>query len=396
MAAEPRGREAAGGDAAPAPAHERARHEFARRFGVEPALIARAPGRVNLIGEHTDYNDGFVLPLAIDRAVWIAFRPLREPRVRVWSTEFEEWAEFDVSAPERGQPGWAQYVKGTAWAMRRSGHAIAGWEGVICGDIPIGAGLSSSAALEVAAAAAFARGAGLELDPVTLARVARLAENEWVGVQCGIMDQLVAAAGRRGHAVLIDCRSLEMQPVPLPPGSALAVLDTATRRDLVGSAYNERRLQCETAARAFGAPALRDVSLAELEAGAGRLDAVTLRRARHVIGENLRTRRAAEAMRAGRTSELGELMNDSHRSLRDDFEVSSPALDAMVDCAREAGCFGARMTGAGFGGCVIALVGEGRASQFAARVSAGYRSRTRLTPAVYLCQATDGASVTPA
>ncbi len=231
------------------------------------------------------------------------------------------------------QAGWIEYLKGTAWALQDAGLRLTGWEGVLMGDVPLGAGLSSSAALEMATARAFAVAGNLDWKPAPMAMLGQRAENKWVGVNCGIMDQLISAAGRARHALLIDCRSLDTQPVPFPPGVAVAVLDTATRRGLVDSAYNERRSQCEAAARFCRVPALRDVTIEQFEKLADGLDAVTRRRARHVITENARTLQAADAMRRGDAPALGHLMGESHQSLRDDYEVSSDALNAMVQCA---------------------------------------------------------------
>lgn len=367
---------------------------FACAFGEPPKWVVRAPGRVNLIGEHTDYNDGFVMPIAIDRAIWIALRPRIDRRVVVRSADYDQQGEFSLDDLTRGEPGWIEYLKGVAWTLQEAGHRLAGWEGVMAGDVPRGAGLSSSAALEVATARAFALAGGLAWDPPTMAKLAQRAENRWVGVNCGIMDQLISATGRSGHAQLIDCRSLSLDPVPLPPGVAVAVLDTSTRRGLVDSAYNERRARCEQAARQFGVKALRDVTLAEFAQRSAELDPSAQRRARHVISENERTLHAAEAMRRGDAVELGRLMDESHVSLRDDFEVSSDALNAMVEAAHNhPGCYGARMTGAGFGGCAVALVNAGVASEFVIAVSEAYRTRTGNQPAVYVCQATNGAEV---
>ncbi len=368
--------------------------QFARRFAGPPRWVVRAPGRVNLIGEHTDYNDGFVLPLAIDRAVWIALRPRQDRTVAVYSVDYDQAGEFSLDGLQRGKTGWIEYLKGTAWSLQEAGHRLTGWEGVLTGDVPLGAGLSSSAALEMATARAFAAAGNLAWEPAAMARLAQRAENQWVGVNCGIMDQLISAAGRAGHALLIDCRSLDMEPVPLPPGAAVVVLDTATRRGLVDSAYNERRGQCEAAARAFGVPALRDVTIECFQRSADALDAAARRRARHVITENDRTLQAADAMRRGDAAELGRLMQQSHRSLRDDYEVSSDALNAMVECASaQEGCYGARMTGAGFGGCAIALVRAETAADFVARTAAAYQTKTGQTPAVYVCRASNGAEV---
>jgi galactokinase len=367
---------------------------FAARFGHAPPLLVRAPGRVNLIGEHTDYNDGFVLPMAIERAAWIALRPRQDSAVEVHSLDFAESTRFHADEPEPGGPQWGEYLKATAWSLHDAGHALTGWEGVMASDVPIGAGLSSSAAVELATARAFAATSGLPWEPGAMARLAQRAENQWVGVNCGIMDQMISASGHRGHAVLIDCRSLATQPVPLPEGTVVVILDTGTRRGLVDSAYNERRRQCEAAAGHFGAPALRDVTRADFEARGGGLDATTIRRARHVVTEDERTLAAAQAMRAGDAAALGRLMNASHDSLRDDFEVSSEALDVMVEIARRsAGCFGARMTGAGFGGCAVALVDRPRSDDFVHAVGTEYLRRTTFVPQLYVTGASAGAEV---
>jgi galactokinase len=377
----------------------RVTQEFERRFGAPPTFVVRAPGRVNLIGEHTDYNDGFVLPMAIDRAIWIAMRPRGDQRVVGHSLDFEQPVEFSVVEVEQvsvseATPAWGEYLRGVAWALQEAGHTLQGWEGVVASDVPIGASLSSSAALEMATARVFAVTSGLQWDATSMAKIGQRAENEWVGVNCGIMDQMISAAGKADHALLIDCRSLEAQPVPLPPGTAVVVLDTATRRGLVDSAYNERRAQCEAAARFFGVLALRDVSVARFQAQADRLDDLTRRRAHHVVTENDRTLRAADAMREGDAVGLGRLMNDSHASLRDDFEVSTDELNSMVACARrEDACYGARMTGGGFGGCAVALVRADAAQAFAASVTRSYQTTTGISPNVYVCAATNGAEV---
>jgi galactokinase len=372
-----------------------ARH-FVDRFGQSPPWVVRAPGRVNLIGEHTDYNDGFVLPLAIDRAIWIALRPRNDHRVIVHSIDYGDSAEFALDGLSHQKAGWVEYIKGTAWSLQEAGHELAGWEGVLAGDVPNGAGLSSSAALEMAAARAFAAVSDFPWEPAKMAKLAQRAENRWVGVNCGIMDQLISGCGRDGHALLIDCRSLASEAVPFPLGSAVVVLDTATRRGLVDSAYNERRSQCEAAAKAFGVRALRDVDLKTFHQRAGELDETTRRRARHVISEDERTLAAAGAMRRGDLAALGVLMNESHVSLRDDYEVSNDALNVMVDAAQaHEACYGARMTGAGFGGCAVALICAAASEDFVARTASAYQQESGNTPAVYVCQATNGADIIP-
>jgi galactokinase len=367
--------------------------EFESRFGGSPTWLARAPGRVNLIGEHTDYNDGFVLPMAIDRAVWIALRPREDRHVSVYSMDFAEQRDFDLVQLGQSTGGWIEYLRGMAWALQKSCR-LRGWEGVTVGDVPIGAGLSSSAAMELATARAFAALCDLPWDARQMALLAQRAENQWVGVNCGIMDQMISAAGEPGHALLIDCRSLEGTSVPLPPDCAVVILDTDTRRGLVDSAYNERRRQCEEAAAHFGVPALRDVTPEMLEADGAALEPSTRRRARHVVTENARTLQAAQALARGDGAQAGRLMNESHESLRDDFQVSRKELDSIVSLAQaQPGCHGARMTGAGFGGCAVALVDRSVAADFASHVASAYREAVRLEPRVYVCSASSGASV---
>ena len=366
---------------------------FEEKFGEPPEWVVRAPGRVNLIGEHTDYNDGFVLPMAIDRAVWIALRRSRDDHVKLYADEFEVWDEFSLSKLKRDK-GWLEYPKGVAWALQEAGYSLKGWEGVVTGDVPRGSGLSSSAALELATARAFSAVSGFAWDAKRMAQLGQKAENGWVGANTGIMDQLISAAGQEGYALLIDCRSLELDPVSLPPDTRVIVMDTTTRHSHTDSGYNERREQCEAAAAFFGVEALRDVTLEEFEQKSAELDEVVRRRARHVITENARTLQAAEALKRGDAAELGKLMNASHDSLRDDFEVTNDALNEMVGCARgQPGCYGARMTGGGFGGCAVALVEEDSADSFVAEVSACYSGATGMEPQLYVCEATAGAEV---
>ncbi len=382
--------------------------DFHLLFEGKPEWIVRAPGRVNLIGEHTDYNEGFVMPMAIDRAVWIALRPRTDTRVVVESLDFGGRVDFDVQSlvgvpPRSGHPlqqkkdssqGWTAYFAGVAWSLLEAGWPLRGWEGVVRGDVPIGAGLSSSAAVEVAAACAFAASSGCPVKVVPVALACQRAENQWVGVSCGIMDQLVCLAGKKNHAVLIDCRSLQWRPVPLPNEVVLVVMDTATRRDLANSEYNARRAQCEEAARLLGVRALRDISWETWPQCEPMLGEPWRRRARHVVSENQRTLQAVEAMEQGDLSRLGRLLVESHRSLREDFEVSSPALDAMVDIAlRQPGCLGARMTGAGFGGCAIAVVKREAVPSFLDAVASEYQSATNLEPKLYVCEPSDGAQI---
>ena len=373
---------------------QRVKEEFERRFDAKPTAVVRAPGRVNLIGEHTDYNDGFVMPMAIERAVWIALRPRDDGYAVVYSIDFDEVVEFSLIEMTRRHSAWAEYIKGVAWAMQEAGFNLNGFDGVIAGDVPVGAGLSSSAAVELASARAFVSVSDIAWDAPEMAKISQRAENQWVGVKCGIMDQMISAAGVAGHALLIDCRWLSLEPVPLPPNTAVVILDTSTRRELSGSNYNDRREQCEAAAKFLNVPALRDATLNQLEAIRELLDDVIYRRARHVITENARVLAAADAMRQGDAVTMGQLMDASHVSMRDDFEISSPALNAMVECAQaHEACYGARMTGGGFAGCAVALVRVDAVDAFVDATASCYKGRTGLIPAIYVSQPTAGASI---
>ena len=349
---------------------------------------------MNLIGEHTDYNDGFCLPMAIDRAVWIAFRPRSDNKVVVHSLDFGETISFNLDHLQRGQESWRKYLEGVAWALQQNGYALSGWEGVMRGDVPIGSGLSSSAALEMAVAQTFAVVSGFEWDKVRMAQIGQQTENQWLNLQTGILDQLSSTSGIAGHALLMDCRSLSLESVPLPAGTAVVIMDTKTPRGLVDSAYNERRAECEKAAKILQVPALRDVTSAEFEQQAYLLDPLICKRARHVITENERTVLAAKVMRAGNGRQLGELMNASHESLRYDYEVTCNTLNAMVAIARkQQGCLGARMTGGGFGGCAIALVLQQNVETFINNVFQEYEKEMQLTPDIYACKPSAGVSI---
>lgn len=369
--------------------------QFERHFNSKPDFIVRAPGRVNLIGEHTDYNDGFVLPMAIDRDARMALRLRHDSTVRIFSLDFETESAFQTDSLTQGT-GWIEYPKGIAYQLINTGYQLSGFDAILSSNVPLGAGLSSSAAVELVTARAFSISSGFEWDAIKMAKISQKAENGWVGVNSGIMDQMASAACKEGHALFLDCRSLEFQHVPLPKGVVVIVLDTSTRRSLVTSAYNERRSQCEEAARWFGVKALRDVSVEDFERKTQNkgLNPAALKRARHIVTENVRVLDATKAMQDGNVHRLGDLLNASHESLRDDFEVTNEALNIMVDCAREQeSCYGARMTGAGFGGCAIALVREEKAGEFVDAVSAAYRQRSGLEAAVYVCKASEGASV---
>ena len=365
---------------------------FAAQLGGRPTTVVRSPGRVNLIGDHTDYNDGFVLPLAIDLAVKIAFRPRDDDMVRLWSERTDDWAEFSLDSLAR-EGGWEAYIQGVASELVPLGLAESGWEGVLVSDIPSGAGLSSSAALELSAARAFALVSEVDWDAVEMALLCQRAENDWVGVNCGIMDQLVCATGEADRALLIDCRDLTRRAVLIPHELAVVVLDTGTERRLVDSGYNERRDSCETAARLFEVPALRDLDIETLESGEDRLDPVTYRRALHVVTENQRTLLMTECLDQGDLVAAGELMRQSHISLRDDFEVSSDALDSMTESALlSPGCYGARMTGGGFGGSCVALVATDRIEEFRASVLKRYHADSGLSGTAIPIRASSGTS----
>ncbi len=365
---------------------------FERVYGSKPALQVAAPGRVNLIGEHTDYNEGFVLPAAIDRHIVIGATGRSDRKVRVYSVDFDESVTFsldDIQHDERNP--WSNYERGVAWVLQQEGYTLAGMDMAIAGDVPIASGLSSSAAIEVATAYAFQCLSELELDGVRRALLCQRAENEFVGMRCGIMDQYIISLGKRGHALLIDCRSLDYQLVPIPPGCSVVVCDTKKRRGLVDSEYNTRRQECETGARLLGVRALRDVKPQEFEARQHELGEVTRKRCRHVVTEDQRVLDAVQALRDGDVALFGRLMNASHVSLRDDYEVSCRELDIMVEVAwQQEGVLGARMTGAGFGGCTVNLVHSDAAETFGRRVAEGYTAATGLVPDVYVCLAEEG------
>jgi galactokinase len=386
---------------------QKATQVFAQHFGGQPEAVAIAPGRVNLIGEDTDYNDGFVLPMAIDRHVAVAFAPRNNRVLRAYSSEFTQTRELALDAferrsafePERrsARGGWFGYVAGVAWAMLGTGQALRGADLAIVGDVPVGAGLSSSAALEMAVARALATLSNIRWDPRQAARFGQQAEHEFAGVACGIMDQLSVASAREGCALLIDCRSLESRNVPIPPAARILVFDSGVRRELAASAYNDRRAACERVVAALRARhawihALRDVDDALLADVAGTLDPADVKRASHVIAENHRPAALADAFAAGHLERAGRLMMHSHASLRDLYEVSSPELDALVDLAIvQPGCTGARLTGAGFGGCAIALAEAGSVERVMSSVEAGYLERTGRSTTGFVCHPSDGA-----
>jgi galactokinase len=363
-----------------------AAREFRRRYGREPK-IAAAPGRVNLIGEHTDYNDGFVLPAAIDRFTVIAYSANEEGNIRGYSLGEREERSLSLEglSPSRS---WLDYAAGVVRAHREHGIEIPGMDFVVGGDLPIGSGLSSSAAFELAIARAVFDLASAPWDPMAAARLARHAENDFVGVPCGIMDQMASALSEAGCAMLLDCRSLHFDAVPIPRSLRIMVMDTGTRRVLASSGYEERRRSCEEAASLLGVRALRDAS----RESAAQLQGVPRKRALHVVEENARTVEMASALGENDEGRVAALMRDSHASLRDLFEVSSPALDAMVEIAvRHPAAVGARMTGGGFGGSAVALVRASGSEDFLRDVSSAYRSATGNQGTLYSCRAVGGA-----
>jgi galactokinase len=370
----------------------RAVADFVHAFGRRPEKLFRAPGRVNLIGEHTDYNDGFVLPCAIERSTFVAAAGADDGLISVSSADFGETDDFDPSYPfAKSGKGWANYVRAVAAALPVAGGT--GARLAIAGDVPLGAGLSSSASLDVALAMTFASLAGLTLASAEIARAAQRAENDFVGCPCGIMDPLVAARAEAGHALLIDCRSLDCRPIPLPADHAIFVVHSGIRHSNNDGAYEMRRRQCEAAARHFGVVALRDLALERLESEGNGLDPILLRRARHVLTENARVLACANALSTGDLAGVGRLMRESHRSMRDDFEITIPPIDALAgimdDVLAERG--GARMTGGGFGGCVVALCPNDLVDALQKRVREEYRGPDGNPPAIFLFRAADAA-----
>jgi galactokinase len=372
---------------------------FRTSFGGEPRLF-RAPGRVNLIGEHTDYNEGFVLPAALDLAVWTAVAPRKDRRVRARSVALEATFEFDLDDPSPARSeNWSDYVRGVACMFERIGYRLGGADLLIGGDLPMGAGLSASAALEVSVGYALLSATSLEIEPLSLAKICHRAESEFVGARCGIMDQFISCCAVEGAALLIDCRNFETRAIRIEPSARLFVCDTMIRHQLAGSEYNSRRADCERAVALLssalgGVTALRDVTPDELSRHKSLLPEKTYRRARHVVDENVRTLRAADALEAGNLTECGRLMKLSHASLRDDYEVSCAELNLMFELASELpGVYGSRMMGGGFGGCTINLVDASKAEQFAQRVEDSYKSATGMTPTIF--SFTPGASAGP-
>jgi galactokinase len=387
-------------------AKERVLGAFRTRFGRDPDVLVRAPGRVNLIGEHVDYNGGLVLPVAIDRAAWLAVGRAPHGAVTIEAVDLGERARFLREALSSGAdhgdlPSWARYPAGVARVLADHGLEVCPVDVALASDVPIGAGLSSSAAVEVAFATAWRALGSWTVGTLELARLCQEAENRYVGVACGLMDPFTSLHGRRGHAILLDCRSLESKPVPLPAQTAIVVADTKVRRQLAESEFNLRRRQCEQAVdvlrRALPAiRSLRDVSPADLARHRDGLPELLFRRAKHVVEEIARVQSVIAEVESGDAAALGRAMTAAHRSGRDLYDVSCAELDIMVESAvRLEGCHGSRLTGAGFGGCTVSLVDASAAPRFVTELARAYREATGIVPDLWICTAEDGAATVP-
>jgi galactokinase len=370
---------------------------FTARYGAPPRMIVRAPGRVNLIGEHTDYNEGFVFPIAIDRETFVAARSRADQTIRAYTTQFDQQDSFEVTAIERNPTmPWTNYVRGVIKGLLARDLPISGADLLISSDVPLGSGLSSSASLEVAVGYALQLLNNINLLGEELALLAQGAENSFVGMQCGIMDQFIAALGRADHALLIDCRDLNYHPVPIPPDVRVVVCNSGIQHNLGTSEYNQRRATCKEAVRLLKARmpkigSLRDVSMAELTANADLLPPTVLMRARHVVSENKRTLEAAEALERADLVTFGRLMVESHTSMRDDYQISVPEVDLLTELAMTIpGCYGSRLTGGGFGGSTVNLVTLSAIEQFVARVGANYSTETGRKTEILVCRPSEG------
>lgn len=371
---------------------------FSQQFNYQASHIIQAPGRVNLIGEHTDYNDGFVLPCAIDYQTIVAASKRNDNIVRVVAVDYgNEMSEFDISQPLEFDTDamWVNYIRGVIKFIQQRGYTFNGADIAVSGNVPQGAGLSSSAALEVVIGQTFKCLYGLDISQQDIALNGQQAENEFVGCNCGIMDQLISAAGERKHALLIDCRSLETKSVSMPRDMAVVIINSNKKRGLVDSEYNTRRQQCEEVARFFGVPALRDVTIEQFDAKKHLVDPIVAKRAKHVITENDRTQLASQALQDHDWKLLSQLMEQSHISMRDDFEITCSEVDILVDLIKdvigENG--GVRMTGGGFGGCVVALVPPTLVPSVTKAVEDEYYNKTGLKESIYVCEVMDGAGL---
>jgi galactokinase len=386
--------------------HETIIAKFQECFGEAPAHVVRAPGRVNLLGEHVDYNDGFVLPIAIDREVWLAFSPSDADQTTLRAVDMSENVSFapetlpaKTSLEGKPLPTWALYPAGVMWVLKEAGLATPALKGAYTSNVPQGSGLSSSAAVEMAFVLAWQTLAGWKLPPMERALLGQKAENQYVGVNCGIMDQFASACGEPGRLLHLDCRSLEWHTLPLPNDIAIVIADTKMRRTLTSGEYNKRRADCEEAVLILreklpGIKSLRDVSVDAFNQHASQLPERVERRARHVVEEIERSGRAIPLLEQGDMEEFGKLINQCHASLRDLYEVSIPELDIMVQVAQSLpGCYGARLTGAGFGGCTVNLVAREQVDPFSKALAAGYEDETGFPPEIYICSATRGAGL---
>ena len=379
---------------------------FRHHFGTEPEFFARAPGRVNLLGEHVDYNDGFVMPAAIDRDTLIAFNPSGTSQTTLHALDLAQETTFDPASIACKQtstgemlPGWAMYPAGVQWALEAKDIEVPGMQAVFASDVPRGAGLSSSASVEMAFSVAWQKLGGWTISPMAMAQLGQHAENDYVGVNCGIMDQFASACGEADRLLLLDCRSLEWKTMPLPGGISIVIANTSIRRSLTGSAYNDRRAACEEAVKILrealpGMLSLRDISIEDFNRNSNLLPIEVEKRARHIVEEIERTRQAVVLLAQNKIIQFGNLMNACHVSLRDLYEVSCPELDAMVEIASSlVGCYGARLTGAGFGGCTVNLVESAQTEMFSKQLAHGYTQKTGLQPEIYVCRAADGAGL---
>lgn len=376
---------------------------FAQVFNAAPTRLTRAPGRVNLIGEHTDYNLGFVLPAAIDRAAYIAAAPRADRRLRAHAAHANETVEIDLDTLRPDVvPGWPAYIAGMADYLQRAGHQLSGADLFIDGDVPQGAGLSSSAALEVATGATLLSIAERPIDRVELARIGQQTEHNYIHVMSGIMDQLISALGKQYHALLIDCRDYSTQPIPLRPDAQIIVCNSKVKRELAHSGYNTRRAECDAAVERLQTvlpeiQSLRDVTLDQLNAHADLLPANVLKRARHIVSENARVLDSATALRGGDLKRFGALMNAAHASYRDDFEASVREIEVLVAAAQSIpGVYGSRLTGGGWGGCTVSLVRADAIERFCGTVATIYEHEIGYPPDIYVCTASDGVTVVPA
>jgi galactokinase len=375
--------------------------EFAYRFGRAPT-VSRAPGRVNLIGEHTDYNDGFVMPAALEFATLTAASRRPDRRLQIYSMIMDETREFDLDSPPAGPSGdWSDYVLGVALMLEGSGRTLSGADLIIWSDVPIGAGLSSSAALEVSCAHALLTESGLPFDPIEIAQLCQRAENDFVGMRCGVMDQYISCCGVAGHALLIDCRSLESRHVAIAPNLRLLIANSRVRHQHAGGEYNLRREACEEGVRLLSRylgpiRALRDVTPKQLESKRRKLPEFIYRRCRHIVTENARVLEAERALEAGDFVACGRAMNASHVSMRDDFEITCPEVDMLAGLAQNVkGVYGSRMTGGGFGGCTISLIEASAIDKASQMLTDGYRIAMGRDVDIYVCAPSDGAQLIP-